>query len=111
MRDIQPLISTARASQYSLVEPPDAFVLCIQRKHPHNAGCHAVRARMSMLNEARADNKSFPAGLTAVLVTLAHNRAAMFRYFAVCRNVTDARQFPRDGEQRWIKVQGWDDLR
>jgi hypothetical protein len=96
---------------YSLVEPPDAFLFRVQRKHPHDARCDAVRSRMTMLDETCADDKSFPAGFTAVLMTLAHNRPAVFRYFAVRINVTDARQFARHGKQRSVKVQGWDDLR
>lgn len=95
---------------HSLVEPPYTFVFCVQRKHPHNARRDTVRSRMTMLNEACADNKSLPVGLTSVLMTLAHNRPAMFRYFAVRANVTDARQFPCHGKQRSIKVQCWDDL-
>jgi hypothetical protein len=66
---------------------------------------------MTMLNETRADDKSFPVDFTAVLMTLAHNCSAVFRYFAVRINVTDARQFPRHSKQRSIKVQRWDDLR
>lgn len=66
---------------------------------------------MAMLDEACADNQSFPAGLAAVLMTLAHNRAAMLRYVAVRLDVTDARQLPRDSEQRWIEMQGWNNLR
>lgn len=97
--------------QYSLVEPPYAFVFRIQRKHPHNTGRHAVRSRMTMFDEARADDKSFPAGLASILMTLTHNRTAMLRYVAVRLYVTDTRQLPCDSEQRWIKVQGWDDLR
>jgi hypothetical protein len=34
----------------------------------------------------------------------------MLRYIAVRLNVADARQLPRDREQRSIKVQRWDDL-
>lgn len=64
-----------------------------------------------MLNETCADDKSFPAGFTTVLMTLAHNCPAMFRYFAVRLNVTDACQFPCHGKQRSIKVHRWDDLR
>ena len=82
----------------SLVKPPDAFVFCVQRKHPHDARRDTVCSRMTMLNETCADNKSFPVGLTTVLMTLAHNRPAMFRYFAVRINVTDARQFPCHGK-------------
>ena len=92
-------------ARYSLVEPPDPSVFCIQRKHPHNARRRAVRSRMTMLNEARADYQSFPVGLAAVLRTLTHDRTAMLRYVAVRLNVTDARQLPRDSKQRWIKVQ------
>jgi hypothetical protein len=96
---------------YSLVEPPDAFVFSVQRKHPHNARCDAVRSRMTVLNETCADDKSFPVCFSTVLMTLAHNCPAVFRYFAVRINVTDARQFPRHSKQRPIKVRGWDDLR
>jgi hypothetical protein len=96
---------------YSLVEPPDAFVFCVQCKHPHDARCDPVRSRMTMLNETCADDKSFPMGFTTVLMTLAHDYPAVFRYFAVRINVTDARQFPRHSQQRSIKMQGWDDLR
>jgi hypothetical protein len=95
----------------SLVQPPDALLLRIQLKHPHDAGCDAIRARMTTLDEARADDKAFSAGLATVLVALTHDRPAMLRYFAVRLDVTDARQLPRDGEQRWIKVQGRHDLR
>jgi hypothetical protein len=96
---------------HSLVEPPDALVLCVQREHPYDARCDTVRSRMTMLNETCADDKSFPAGFTTVFMTLAHNCPAVFRYFAVRVNVTDARQFPRHNKQRSVKVQGWDDLR
>lgn len=65
---------------------------------------------MAMLDEARADDKPFPAGLTTVLMTLTHDHSAMLRYFAVRLNVADARQLPRDSEQRSIIVQGRDDL-
>jgi hypothetical protein len=65
---------------------------------------------MAMLNEARADDKSFPAGLTIVLGTLTYNRGTMSRYFAVRIYMTDARQLPCDSEQGWIDVQGWNDL-
>ena len=97
--------------RYSLVEPLDAFVLCIQPKHPHDAGRDAVRARMTVLDEARADYEPLPARLAAVLVTLAHDHTAMLRYFAVRVDVTDARQLARDGEQRSVKVQRRHDLR
>jgi hypothetical protein len=96
---------------YSLVEPPDAFVFCVQPKHPRDARCDTIRSRMTILNETCADDKSFPLGFTTVLMTLAHNCPAVFRYIAVRINVTDARQFPRHGKQRSIKVQGWDDFR
>jgi hypothetical protein len=96
---------------YSLVEPPDAFVFCVQRKHPHDAGRDTIRSRMTMLNETCANDKPFPMSFTTVLMTLAHNRPTVFRYFAVRTNVTDARQFPRHSKQRPIKAQGWDDLR
>jgi hypothetical protein len=96
---------------YSLVKPPDPFVFRVQRKHPQDARCDTVRSRMTMLNETRADNKSFPVGFSTILMTLAHNYPAVFRYFAVRINVTDTRQFPRDSKQRSIKVQGRDDLR
>jgi len=96
---------------YSLVEPPDAFVFGVQREHPHDARCDTVRTGMTMLNKTCADDKPFPMGFTTVLMTLAHNCPAVFRYFAVRINVTDARQFPRHCKQRSIKVQGWDDLR
>ena len=66
---------------------------------------------MAMLDEARADNKPFSAGLTTVLMTLTHDHPAMLRYFAVRLNVADTRQLPRDSEQRSIKVQRRDDLR
>ena len=66
---------------------------------------------MAVLDEARADNQSFPAGLAVVLMIFAHNRTAMLRYIAVRLNVTNARQLPRDSEQRWIEVQGWNNLR
>jgi hypothetical protein len=81
--------------KYSLVEPPDAFAFCVQRKHPYDAGCDAVRPRMTMLNETRAHDEPFPVGFTTVLMTLAHNRPAVFCYFAVRIDVADARQFPR----------------
>lgn len=97
--------------RYSLVEPPDAFVLRVQPKHPHDAGRDAVRSRMTVLDEARADYEPFPARLTAVLVTLAHDHTAMFRYFAVRLDVTHARQLACDGEQRSVKVQRRNDLR
>ena len=84
---------------YSLVEPPDAFVFCVERKHPHDARRDAIRSRMAMLNETCADDKSFPVGFTTVLMTLAHNRPAVLCYFAVRTNVTDARQFPRHSKQ------------
>ena len=66
---------------------------------------------MTILNETRADDKSFPAGFTTVFMTLTHNDPTMLRYLTVWVKVTDARQFPRDSEQRWVKVQCWDDLR
>jgi hypothetical protein len=65
---------------------------------------------MTALDEARADNQSFSTGLTAVLMILTHNCSAMFRCVAVRRNVNDTRQLPRDGEQRSIIVQGWNNL-
>lgn len=89
---------------YSLVEPLDAFVLRVQPKHPHDARCDAVRSGVTTLNETCADDKSFSVGFTTVLMTLAHNCPAVLRYFAVRINVTDARQFPRHGKQRSIKV-------
>jgi hypothetical protein len=96
---------------YSLVEPPDAFVFRVQRKNPHDARRDAVRSRMTMFNETCADDKSFPVCFSTVLMALAHNCPAVFRYVAVRIDVTDARQFPRHSKQRSIKVQGWDDLR
>lgn len=84
---------------YSLVEPPDAFVFCVERKHPHDARCYAIRSRMTVLDETCADDESFPVGFTTVLMTLAHNHPAVLRYFAVRTNVTDARQFPRHSKQ------------
>jgi hypothetical protein len=66
---------------------------------------------MTMLDETCADDESFPVGFRTVLMTLAHNYPAVFRYITIRINVTDARQFPRHGKQRSIKVQGWDDLR
>lgn len=90
--------------EHSLVEPPDALVLYVQLKRPHDDGRDAVRARMTALDEARTGDESFPAGLTAVLMELAHNRTAMFCYFAVRIDVADARQLPRDGEYRSIEV-------
>lgn len=89
---------------HSLVEPPDALVLCVQLKRPHDDRRDAVRARMAALDEARTYDESFPARLTAILIELAHDRTAMFCYFAVRINVADARQLPRDGENRSIKV-------
>ncbi len=65
---------------------------------------------MTMLDEARADDESFPPRFTTVLMTLTHDHTTMFRCFAVRINVTDARQLPRDSKQRRIKVQCWDDL-
>jgi len=66
---------------------------------------------MTVLDEARADYEPFPARLAAVLVTLAHDHAAMSRYFAVRLDVADARQLARDGEQRSVKVQRRNDPR
>jgi hypothetical protein len=43
----------------------------------------AIRACMTAFDEARKNNESFPSGLTAVLMALAHNCTTMFRYFAV----------------------------
>ena len=54
---------------------------------------------MTMFDEARADDKSFPADLASVLMTLTHNRTAMLRYVAVRLYVTDTRQLPCDSEQ------------
>ena len=90
--------------EHALVKPPDALVLCVQLKHPHDAGREAVRVRMTALDEARTDDESFPAGLTSILMVLAHDRSAMFRYIAVRIDVADARQLPRDGEQRSVKM-------
>ena len=82
---------------HSLVQPPDAFVFRVQCKHPYDTWCDAVRPRVTMLNETCADNKSFPAGITTVLMTLAHNCPAVFRYVAVRVDVAGARQVPRHG--------------
>lgn len=54
---------------------------------------------MTTLDEARADDETFPrARFAAVFITLAHDHAAMLRNLVIRVDVADARQLPRDSE-------------
>jgi len=117
-RTIQPRLTSSGRPVYgdpirvrhSLVKPLYAFVLRVQLEHPHDGGRDAIGSRMTTFDEARADDVSFPVGI-AIVITLAHHRTAVLRYFGIRSNVGDTRQVPCDDEQRSIKVQRWNDLR